>query len=319
MDSIVSTDTVPTRSAPGDPAVNLRQVEVFLAVVDQGSFSAAARETYVTQSTISQHIAALEEELGAQLLERSRNGVRVTEAGKILLKHARRIRGELRATEEAFRRFRGLEDAVLRLGVSTIPAAYLVPPVLARLCRDFPTLRVVVVQGDSKETLERIASRDVEAGVVGSRFDERGLAWQEVGHDRIRLVVAPGHPWAGRAPIAPADLLEQPLIGREPGSGTGRTVTAALEAAGVDIGRLRVRAEMESGEAIRAAALAGLGAAFLSELLIRREVERGELVVVPVTGIDITRPFYLVRQSAHDPTPAAAAFWDAMRTEHGPR
>lgn len=296
--------------------MNLRQVEIFLSVVEEGSFSAAARQSHLTQSTISQNIAALEEELGVQLLERSRNGVRLTEGGKILQRHARRLMGELRATEEAFRRFRGLEETTLRVGVSTIPGAYLVPPVLARLCAESPTLDVVVLQGDSQDTMERITNREVEVGVVGSRFEERGFTYAEVGEDRIQLVVAPGHPWATRESLHPVELTQGLFIGREAGSGTGRSVAEALRGVGVEIERLRFRAEMGSGEAIKGAVLAGVGAAFLSDLTVRREVERGDLVVVPVQGLSITRPFYLVRQAGRELTPASSRFWDAMRSAH---
>jgi DNA-binding transcriptional LysR family regulator len=297
--------------------MNLRQVEIFLSVIDQGSFSAAARDSHLTQSTISQHIAALEDEVGVQLLERSRNGVRLTDGGKILLKHARRLMGELRSTEEAFRRFRGLEETTLRLGVSTIPAAYLVPAVLAQLCERFPSLQVAMLPGDSRDTIERIANRDVEVGVVGSRFEERGFSFAEVGRDRICLVVGRRHPWAERPSISIAELPEGVFIAREAGSGTGRTVTAALAAAGIDAGHLRIRAEIGSGEAIKAAVIAGLGVAFVSDLSIRREAEQGDLVIIPVDGLNIARPFYLVRQSGRELAPASAAFWELMRTTHG--
>jgi molybdate transport repressor ModE-like protein len=297
--------------------VNLRQVEIFLSVVEQGSFSAAARDSLLTQSTISQHIASLEQEVGVQLLERSRNGVRLTDGGKILLKHARRLVGELRSTEAALRRFRGLEETTLRIGVSTIPAAYLVPEVLARLCERFPSLDVTVLQGDSRETTERLANREVEVGVVGSRFEERGFTFAEVGRDRICLVVFPGHPWAERSSIPVSELNQGLFIAREAGSGTGRTVSETLLAAGVETEGLRIRAEIGSGEAIKAAVIAGLGVAFLSDLTIRRETERGDLVVVAVDGLNITRPFYLVRQSGRELTPASAAFWELMLATHG--
>lgn len=297
--------------------MNLRQVEVFLSVVQHGSFSGAARQSNTTQSTISIHIAALEQEVGIQLLERSRNGVRLTEGGHILHRHARRLMGELRATEAAFRRFRGLEEATLRIGASTIPAAYLVPPVLRQLCDQFPRLDVVMVQGDSRETMERITSRDIEIGVVGTRADEKNLAFEEVGHDRIQLVVPSAHPWAGRTSISISEIEEGVFIAREAGSGTGRTAEEALRSAGIETGRLRVRVRMGTAEAIKGAVMAGIGVAFLSELSIRREAERGDLVVVPVENLEIARPFYVVRLAGRDVTPASMAFREAMLAAHG--
>ncbi|MCC7142937.1 MAG: LysR family transcriptional regulator [Candidatus Eisenbacteria bacterium] len=297
--------------------MNLRQVEIFLSVIEHGSFSAAARGSHVTQSTISQHVAALEEELGVQLLERSRNGVRLTDGGRILQRHARRLLGELRSTETAFRRFRGLEEATLRIGASTIPATYLVPTVLARLCEQFPTLDAVVLHGDSRETSERIASREVEVGVVGARVDERGFTFAVAGSDRIRLIVYPGHPWIERRSISLSDLSEARFVAREAGSGTGRAVIEALRLAGVDTDRLRIRAEVGNSEALKGLVMARLGVGFVSDLAIRREVERGELAVVEVDELVIERPFYLARQSGRELAPASAAFWDLMVSTHG--
>jgi DNA-binding transcriptional LysR family regulator len=292
--------------------MNLRQLEVFLAVVEHGSFSGAARSTQSTQSTISQHVAALETELGVQLLERSRNGIRLTDGGALLRKHARSLFGEVRATEAAFQRFRGLEETVLRIGASTIPGGYLVPPVLAELCSRFPRLAVYLLQGDSRETADRIASHDVEAGVVGARFDDPGFHFEVVGDDVIQLVVPRSHPWSTGRTIAVADLSESTYVVRESGSGTGRAVLDALRQAGLDPDALRVRAEVAGSEAIRGAVLAGVGIAFLSELAVRRDVERGDLVVVPVAGLVIRRPFYLVRRTGRELSPAATAFWDLM-------
>jgi len=292
--------------------MNLRQIEIFLSVVEHGGFSAAARGSLLTQSTISQHIAALEQELGLQLLERSRNGVILTEAGRLLQRHARRLVGELQATEAAFRRLRGLEDAELRLGASSIPAGYLVPPVLARLCERFPNLRVALLHGDSQETLERVSNREIEVGVVGSRLDEKNFAFASAGEDHIVLVARPDHAWAGHGPITKSALLEAVFLGRESGSGTGRAVREALRDAGLDPRQVRVRAELGSAEAMKAGVLAGLGIAFLSDLSVRRELDRGDLVVVPITDFEIVRRFHLVKHSGRELSPASAAFWELM-------
>ena len=292
--------------------MNLRQLEVFLAVLDQGGFSSAARVTKLTQSTISQHIAALEAEVGARLLERSRKGARPTEAGKILRTHAKSLVGELRSAESALRRFRGLEQTTLRVGVSSVPGAELVPQVLARLCKMHPQLELVVMQGDSSGIVEAIANREAEVGVVGRRLRVRGLTYAEVGDDRIVLVVAPGHPWAKRRALRIEELAESHLLVREPGSGTGETTMDALRAAGIETERLRIRAVVDGNETLKSIVKVGMGAAFLSVVTVARDVERGDLAIVPVQGLSIARPFFLVRRSGRKPSPPASAFWDLI-------
>ncbi|GAB4267942.1 MAG: selenium metabolism-associated LysR family transcriptional regulator [Deferrisomatales bacterium] len=293
------------------------QLRVFLAVADAGHFARGAEVLHLSQPTVSQHIAALEEELGLALLDRSRKGVTLTEAGKLLRRHARRVVGAMEATREAVERFRGLEGVPLRVGVSTIPGTYLVPVAMPELFASHPGLRLVLVQGDSRETLDRVASDDVEVGMVGSRFDQRGLAYTPVGSDTIRLMVAPDHPWARAGAIALSGLAEQWLVLRESGSGTGKTVGEALRRAGVDPSSLRVRAQVGSTEALKAAVASGVGAAFLSEWACQKEVERGELVAVPVEGLAVERSFHLVRRAGRTLSPAAAAFWEVMAAHFG--
>jgi DNA-binding transcriptional LysR family regulator len=297
--------------------VNLKQLEVFMAVVEHGSFSAGAREAFITQSTVSQHVAALEEELGVRLLDRSRNGVSLTEAGKIFRRHARQVLGDLRATHDAIRRFRGVENATLTVAASTIPGGYLIPAVLVTMCERFPDLGVALLQGDSREAVERVASQEAEVGVVGNRFEERGLTYVPVGSDEICLAAPRGHPWTSRQSVALTDLGEAPFVVREAGSGTARTVAQALAGAGVTTGGLRVRAHMGSNEAVKAAVMAGLGLSFLSEVAVRREVERGDLSIVPVDGLRIARRFHLVRRTGREISPAASAFWDLMLATYG--
>lgn len=297
--------------------MNLRQLEVFLSVVEQGSFSAAAQESMLTQSTVSQHIAGLEADLGVRVLERGRSGIRVTEAGKILLEHARRVVAEVRATEEALQRHRGIESPTLRIGASTVPGAYLVPPILAVLCDRFPRLETILVQGGSSETADRIASQEVEAGVVGSRFEERGFTYAPVGRDRISLIAPREHPWAARGSVRPNDLYEAPFVMREPGSGTWKTAADALAKIGVDAGRFSSRARVGGSETVKAAVLASVGIAFLSEIVARRELDRGDLVVLPVEGLSITRTFYLARRAGRELSRGAAAFWELMLTTYG--
>jgi len=290
----------------------LRQLEVFLSIIESGSFSAGARNCNTTQSTVSQHIAALEEEFSVQLLERSRNGVSLTEAGKIFNKHSRRIIGEIRALKEALRRYRGIEDATLRVAASSIPGTYLIPQVVADLCGKFPNLSVRIVQGDSREVVETVINQQAEVAVVGHRFEERGLTYAPVGNDEVYLVVPAVHPWATRSSVTTDELAGESFVVRESGSGTAKTVVEALSRAGIDASKHRIRLSVGSNDAVKAAVMAGVGISFLSDLAVRSEVERGILAVVPVEGLKILRHFFLVRRTSRELSPAASAFWDQM-------
>lgn len=290
--------------------MNLRQLEVFLAILDQGSFSAGAKACLISQSTASQAIATLEEEVGARLLERAHGGVRETPAGKVFKKHAKQILADVASALDSIERQRGIAKTTLVVAASTIPCAYLVPPVIKRLCEDFPELKVTLLAGDSQETISRVADREADIGIVGSRFEERGLVYEPFHRDEVRLYAAAG----GGLPsnIELASLARLPVIMRESGSGTNKAVMEGLRSAGFDPATINVRLRVGSSEAAKAAMLCGLGATFLSELAVKREVERGDAVLVVIKGFSISRTFYLVSRAGSQGAGAVASFREAM-------
>lgn len=288
--------------------MNLKQLEVFIAVADSGSFSRAAEITFLTQSTVSQHVSSLESEFELKLLDRTGKGALLTEAGKILLLHARRVVTGAREVPLALNRFRGLEKVVLKIGGSNIPACYMIPRCISSFREQHPGVMISLYQGDSRETLERLKREEVEFVLVGSRFSEKGFLHQPLTLDTISLVVPAGHPWAGRNAILPEDLLEEPLIFREPGSGTDRAFRDELVKMGFAPDQLKVSMHLGSNEAVKQAMLNGAGISFLSELSVKTECERGELFVVNVKGLTIFRHFYLITRQGRELSPAAEAF-----------
>src|SRR6266498_3135168 len=131
--------------------MNLKQLEVFLAVAESGSFSKGAEATFITQSTVSQHISALEGEFGLKLFDRTGKGAFLTSAGKLLLKHARSVTDEAREIPVIMNRFKGLENALLSIGGSNIPSSYMIPDILALFNRDHSGVTVILLQDDSRE------------------------------------------------------------------------------------------------------------------------------------------------------------------------
>ena len=296
--------------------MNLKQLEVFLAVADTGSFSQGAEATFLTQSTVSQHIAALEKEFELKLLDRTGRGALMTEGGKVLREHARQILANTASLEHAMRQFKGIEATSLRVGGSNIPGDYLIPAALPILLERFPGLQVTLVQGDSHEILEKLAQENVEIGVVGNADSREGVDFEPLVRDTIRLLIGRGHRWGERNEIALADLMEEPLILREDGSGTGEALAAALRQAGIDISKMAIKARLGSNEAVKQAVTAGVGVAFMSELSTGREVERGELVSIGVKGLQVVRSFHIATRAGRDLSPAAQAFATVMKEKY---
>ena len=292
--------------------MNFKQLEVFLAVAESGSFSKGADATFITQSTVSQHISALEKELGIRLLDRTAKGALLTAAGEILLTHARRVISEMRGIGLAISRFKGLEDVALTAGASNIPGSYMIPEVLPVMQQRFPGLSLTILLGDSRDIVRKIETEELELGVVGSCLADDELTFTPLGQDRIMLIVGRCHPWFSRTTAGLDELRHQSFIFREQGSGTGKSVSEALATAGIDPAELKVKVSLGSNEGIKQAVAGGAGISFVSELSVRRELAQGELREITIPGLKIARQFYLVSRAGRELSPAAAAFSGVM-------
>jgi LysR family transcriptional regulator, low CO2-responsive transcriptional regulator len=297
--------------------MNLKQLEVFINVAESGSFSKGAEATFITQSTVSQHISALESEFGIKLLDRTGKGALLTEGGKILLEQARRLVEHAREIPLALGRFKGIEEAVLRIAGSGIPGEYMIPASLPLLISRFPGLTLVLVQGDSREVLAKLLAEEVEFGVVGGWLAEDGLEFTPFASDELVLIAPPGHRWSQGSPILLEELLRETFVLRERGSGTGKAASDALWEAGIDPSRLRVAAHLGSNEAVKRAVMAGVGVSFVSAISVQRELEHGALVQVSVTGVAIRRQFYLAKRKGRELSPAALAFAAVLTELYG--
>lgn len=293
--------------------MNIKQLEIFVTIATTGSFSKGAEAACITQSTASQHIAALEDSCGVRLLDRTGRGAMTTEAGKIMLVHARQVIKSLKETEQAILKFRQADGVELCVGGSTIPGTYLLPKAIAALHATDPGIRIKVEIGDSSEVLARLGEESIEIGIVGTTADDKRFTAETLGHDEILLVARKGHPWCGRESVQLDELLKEPIIMREKGSGTSDAVSAALRQQGVTPGDLLACATLPGSEAIKQAVLAECGVAFISEMAVRGELKRGELVSINLSGISITRSFSLVQRKGRTLSPAAAAFSIMLR------
>lgn len=296
--------------------MNIKQLEIFVTVATTGSFSKGAEAACITQSTASQHIATLEDLCGVRLLDRTGRGAIPTGAGKVMLGRAQQVLKSLKEAEQAILQFRQADGVELCVGGSTIPGTYLLPKAIAALRTSDPGITVKVEIGDSSEILAKLLAEQIEIGIVGTAADHKQFTSEALGHDEILLVARKGHSWSTRTGVRPDELLTEPVIMREKGSGTTAVVDAALKLHGIKVEDLIVSTTLSSSEAIKQAVLAGCGVAFISEMAVREELKQGDLVPVHLEGICITRSFSLVRRKGRDLSPAATAFSLVLRKVH---
>jgi len=301
------------RVAMNDGAlIDIRRLEIFCRVVEQRSFTKAAEATLLAQPTVSEHIRLLEEALGEKLLDRLGRQVLPTPAGEILYRYARRM---LRLRDEAVQAladFRGTLSGQLVIGASTIPGAYLLPPLIRRFKEEHPEIRLTLRIAGSGRIRRDLAQGELELAVIGDLGRQPELTAREIFADELILAAPPSHPLTRKDPVTPADLCRYPFLMREEGSGTRDVMTRALGEAGFDPARLDVVAEMGSSDAIRQGIKAGLGLSILSNLALAEDLKNGALARIPLAGVPMTRPFYLVQRKNRRLTPLAQTFLDFL-------
>jgi DNA-binding transcriptional LysR family regulator len=262
----------------------------------------------MTQAAVSQHVAAVEKELRTQLFDRGSRSVTPTEFGRRVYSHAQKI---LELVEEIQKEAILQPSAVtgtIKIASSTVPAQSLLPKLLVDFRTQFPDVLESVSVSDSAAAIRAVESGNADLGFVGELPRAASLCVKAVAQDELKLVVAPDHEFARTKRIQPADLSGQPLIVREPGSGSRRCVERALSDAGHSMTDFRISMEVNSNDAIRAAVEHGVGISFLSTTAIEREIEDGRLVAIAIEGVRAARDLYLITDPSRLPTRAARSF-----------
>jgi DNA-binding transcriptional LysR family regulator len=293
----------------------LPHLETFAEAAERGSFTATARHLGLTQAAVSQRIQLLEAALRTVLFRRAPDGVTLTDAGKRLHEYARRI---LALTAEARAAVTGATDEVaaeLVLAASSVPGQHLLPPLLAAFRQRHPHVRVRMFVSDTDAVLRQVEHGEAHLGLTGGQGAAPHLEFRRLAGDELALVVPANHPWRRKHHITVRDLLAQPLVQREEGSGTRRCMERALERMGVAPARLTVALELGSTEAVKSAILEGAGAAVLSRRAVEHEVEVGRLKAIAVEGLTLDRDIYVVRDRRRALPGAAELFLAFLKPE----
>jgi DNA-binding transcriptional LysR family regulator len=295
--------------------MDLRRLEIFAKVAELGSFSRAAEALFLTQPTISEHVRALEDELGVQLLDRLGRGATPTRAGQLLLGYARRMLTLSREAHQALERFQGRMSGELVVGGSTIPGEYVLPALIGRFKAKYPDISISLRIGSTRQVSDWLEDGRVEVGVLGARPAVRAVECKELMSDELVVVVPSSHPWATRRTATLGDLQKEPMVVRERGSGSREAVEHALQEAGVSLASLRLVGEMGSTQAIKQAVRAGVGIALISRRAVEDECRAGLLACVKVKDLRVARAFYLATHRDRTRSPLAQAFVEFIESQ----
>lgn len=288
---------------------NLKQLEVFVAAAEQGSFTGAAQALYLTQSTVSAHIHILEQALGQPLFHReSRKRVRLTEAGMQAYPMAREILRQCQALQDAFLP----EDSrnALLLGASTVPCRCLLPELMSGFLEKCPGCRYLLKKGDTDQVHRWLDSREIHVGFVGARLDETRFQYRPLIRDELVLLTANTSRYQALRDqgVSGNALLREPMIVREPGSGTRQRFDAYLQSLGQTPDALQIVAQIDQPDVILSSVESGVGVTVASRLSARELLERGRLLAFSLDGGGLYRELYLVTLKEALPTRQEQAF-----------
>lgn len=291
--------------------MDVKRLESFCRVFELKSFSKAAAELFLSQPTVSSHIASLEEELSCQLFDRIGRYIHPTQAGTILYGYASHI---IEHIERAVSEIHVLHNRVvgrLGLGASTIPSHYLLPQVLKRFSDRYREVTIVLHTGDSESIEERILNGELDIGVIGGSQAFAELAYTPVLKDELRVLA--------RQDLCPNGgtmdrdrLCRLPWIVREKGSGTRKAMEAGLAHLGLSFDDLHTVITVHTTEAVMQSIKAGLGISITSMLVASESLTRGEVCEIQVPDLHLDRRFYAVTHRHRQQYPAASRFMDTL-------
>ncbi len=291
--------------------MNLKQLEAFVQVAEGGSFSKAAKELFLTQPTISAHIAALEKELNARLFVRNTKEVSLSDDGRELYKYAKQIIDLQKKIEERFETKGAESKHCITIAASTIPAQYLLPKVLKRFNERYPDEQIKIQESDSSKVVTQIIDHMVDVGFTGTVLEKKHCRYLPFYKDQL-AVITPNTEKYRR--LREEDkgkidwILEEHLIMREEGSGTRKEAEEQLKAAGIPAEKLDVIASIGNQETIKKSVRQGMGVTILSRLAAADEEEAGLLLTFPIPGADAGRDINLVYNKNYQLSRSAERF-----------
>jgi DNA-binding transcriptional LysR family regulator len=297
--------------------MELHQLETFLAVAEERSFSRAAVRLHRTQPAVSQVIRKLEEAVGETLFDRAARDGSLTAAGVLLRDYALRLLALRREASSALGELKSLERGRLQLAANEYTCMYLLPAI-DRYRKEFPHVSVAVHRMLASHIPEELNLRTFELGMISFHPDPAQFRTIAVYADSLAFIVSPSHPLAGAKRVSISQLGEEVFIAHNVASPLRRRVIEAFQKHRTT---LNMGIELPTIEAIKRFVAMGNGVALVPNLTVARELETGDLVRVPVDELEIKRVLRLVYRRQTTLSYAARAFLRTVRElakEQGP-
>lgn len=288
--------------------LNINQFEIFLMVVRLKSFSKAAKLLYMTQPAISNHIAAMENYYGTKLFNRHSHGVSLTKAGEVAFEYVQKILNLHDLMEKEIDQVMGKENQKLVVGASSNVGNYALPCSILAFKEKYEEVEISLKIANSTTIVQQVLEGNVDLGVMEGPVVHEDLKTIDVFSDRLVLIVPPVEKWLAKEEISLEEIRKEPLIMREKGSGIRKIWEQLLLETGYELQNFRVVTEMGSIDAIKSSVESGLGVSILSRLSAMKELRRGTLKELQISGISSIIKFQVIIRSDRDQPSLATRF-----------
>ncbi len=259
-----------------------RRLQIFRAVARQRSFTQAARDLFMSQSSVTFQIKQLEDELNTQLFVRTFGNITLTPAGKLVLDYAERILDLSGEMESRLGEMTGEVRGNLRIGASAAVAEFMLPPILGGLNAHYPQVRPCLAVANSGSVQKMLIANEVDVGLIEGTLGSDDLVGEICGESGMVAIFAPDYPLADKKEVGAKTLRDYEYISREEGSGTRTLAEGFFRQAGVLPESLKVQMELGSPELLKTVVAGGHGFSIVPAGSCQREVQAGLLCAVPL-------------------------------------
>ncbi|QRN85175.1 LysR family transcriptional regulator [Clostridia bacterium] len=289
---------------------SFKQLQCFVAIVEEGGFTPAAQKLYMTQPAISWQIKTLEGDMGLKLIERSERKLVLTEAGRLFYESAKTILNQYEKMDCEMEQFKNMEKGSLRIGASTIPGEYLLSDKLARFTRMFPQAELRMQIGDSSSIIKMLLQENISVGIVGLQPQEEQIVAKPFQTDEIVCIAPIGHPLCEKEQVLLEDVLPERILMREFGSGTRNQLQQEIKKR--KNVNCKVLMELGSTRAILSAVEAGLGLSWVSRMAVRGE----KVKILTIEDFRIERELYIIWLKNRTLSPLGQTFVEMLEEGH---
>ena len=298
--------------------MNLNQLRVFYEAARTGSFTSAAKKLCITQPAVTAQIKTFEDQCNLKLFKKKGRSLYLSDEGSTLYEYTRRIFEYEREVEDVIEEMRKLKRGTLRLGTSKAYARYFMPFLISSFHEAFPHIKVHLDEGSSMDILRSLLELKNEVAVIARVEEDPNVAFLPFKRDELILILAPTHSLSKKKSVSVEELVHEPMIMKEMGSGTRKQVNELFNRKGLSP---NVLMETSNTEFIKQLVQRGEGISFLVEESVAVEIREKRLATVPVAG---EKPFldvsiaYLKDQHLSHPARAFVEMLKKMATK-GPQ